>query len=319
MGSFSRIKTIIDEGEKFLLICHVKPDGDSIGAMLGLAEALCNIGKKADMVCKDPIPEFFSFLKHVDGIKNDFLAGEYDAIVLIDNGDLNRTGFAERIKLINQKQRPVINIDHHKKNDLWKLAAVNYSDESAPSATYLIFKILKGLKIPITPSIATYLSLGLFTDTGGFQHSNTTPEVFEMMSALLSHGAKFNLISNNIYYQKPVTSLKLWGMALKKLRHIEEYGLVYSVITKEDIQKLKASEDEVSGLVNLMASIPEARTALLIYETLDGNIKGSLRTEKNDIDVSILASLLGGGGHKKAAGFTIPGELGSTGNSWLIN
>lgn len=301
------------------MICHIKPDGDSIGAMLSLGEALENMGKSVQMVCRDPIPLFFSFLGSVCKIKNDFLSGEYDSIILVDNGDLNRTGFAARLLKINQKKIPIINIDHHRKNDLWKIASVNYSDEKAPSTTFLIYKLISGLQLEVSSKIATYLSLGLFTDTGGFQHSNTSPEVFQMMSFLLRKGADLNNIAGKISYEKTVPSLKLWGLALKRLVHNEKSGLIRSVITKEDIKNTEASEDDVSGLVNLMASIPEARIALLIYETLDGSIKGSLRTEKNDVDVSILANLLGGGGHKKAAGFTIAGQLSSSNNTWQIN
>lgn len=305
MGSFSKIKTILEEKDSFLLIGHEKPDGDCIGSAIALRHALQNFGKSADMACVDEIPEIFQFLPETKEFKKDFLIGEYDAIILVDNGDLKRTGFGERIL---EAKKPIINIDHHTKNDLWRIATANYAKESSSTA-FLIYEILKGIGSKITPEIATALLLGIYNDTGGFQHSNTSKEVLNTVSGLMSAGANLDLISKNIYHAKSTSSLKLWGIALDRLTFDKESGLVTSVILKKDIEKANATEDEVSGLVNLMSAIDEAKVALLLYESENGKLRGSLRTEKSGVNVSELAKLFGGGGHKKAAGFSIDGRL----------
>lgn len=308
MGSFSKLKSILEEKDSFLLIGHEKPDGDCIGSMIALSEALKSRNKTVEMVCSDEIPEIFSFLGETKDFKGDFLVGEYEVVILVDNGDLRRTGFFERISNLPQKT-VLINIDHHIKNDIWKLANINYADDRASSTATLIYEILVGIEIKISPKIATALLLGVYNDTGGFQHSNTSEKVLEVVSNLMSAGANLDLISKNIYHARSTSSLKLWGIALSRMVFDKNSGLIVSTITQDDIAEAEATEDEVSGLVNLMSAITEAKAALLLYECENGKLRGSLRTEKNGIDVSVLAKLFGGGGHKKAAGFTIEGKL----------
>ncbi|MDZ4209802.1 MAG: DHHA1 domain-containing protein, partial [Candidatus Curtissbacteria bacterium] len=117
---------------------------------------------------------------------------------------------------------------------------------------------------------------------------------------------------------KSVAGLKLWGIALNRLKINRNTGITYSILLKEDIEKVNASEDEVSGLTNLINTTPESRIALLLYETRDGKIKGSLRTESDEIDLSKLARELGGGGLKKAAGFSLNGRIEKRGDGWKI-
>ncbi|MCL5410410.1 MAG: DHH family phosphoesterase [Patescibacteria group bacterium] len=320
MGSFSKLKDIFCKGENFLLICHEQPDGDALGAILALSEGLKNNGKKTSMVCSDKIPEIFLFLPGVEQIKRDFLIGNFDVIILLDNGDLKRTGFPERILKVRDKGIPLINIDHHPKNDLWKCVTINYVNDSASSSSELVFEILNGLGWKITPTIATSLLTGIFYDTGGFQHTNTSPSVLTAVSELLNKGAKLKKISESISssHSNSITRLKLWGIALNRLLINEKYGIASSFLLREDIEKLNASDDEVSGLVNLINAIPETQIALLLYETADGKIRGSLRTEKDSVSVSKLADLLGGGGHKKAAGFSFSGQIKQVNKIWQI-
>lgn len=318
MGSFTKLKKIIDQSDRILLIGHIRPDGDSLGALLALGNGLSAIGKETTLVCKDPYPSVFDFLEGKDKIKKDFLLGGYDSIILLDNGDLKRTGFSDRLLLARQKRIPIINIDHHTKNDLWKFVTVNYVDETSSSTSVLVYEIMNGLGIGITPNIATALLTGIYTDTGGFQHSNTSAGVFEVVSQLLKKGAKLKYISDSITNSRSVGRLKLWGLALDRLVLNEKFGIAGSVIFQKDLLKVNASEEEVSGLVNLMNSIPEAKISLLLYEAGDGIIKGSLRTENDGVDVSLLAKYLGGGGHKKASGFSFNGTIVEEGSGWRI-
>jgi bifunctional oligoribonuclease and PAP phosphatase NrnA len=317
MGSFEKLKKILFEKNKFLIIGHCKPDGDSIASMLSLGQFLESTNKKVDLICKDRIPEIFNFLPRSDKIGRDFLLAEYDVVIMVDNGDSKRVGFWDRI---SQKKGKItiVNIDHHPKNDLWRYADVNYVEDNASSTSEIICSIFSGVGYKISPSIATMLLCGIYTDTGGFQYANTSNETMQIVAKLLSCGAKLKNISGNVNNFHSVSKLKLWGKALSNLDFCKKFGIAAAVLTKNDIKNAKASEDEVSGLVNILNSIPEAKVVMLLYETDDGKIRGSLRSEGNEMDVSVLAKNLGGGGHKRAAGFTVEGKIVKDGNGWKI-
>lgn len=318
MGAYKKLKNIILSKANFLLIGHVNPDGDSIGSTLSFAEFLKDLGKRATVICRDDVPEVFKFMPGSETIKNDFLLGNYEAVILLDNGDFRRTGFADRLSSLDQKKIPVVNIDHHRKNDLWKFVAVNYTDEEASSTSEIIYEIMKGLRYEINPKIATLLLCGIYNDTGGFKHTNTSKKVLEICSDLLSRGAKLKLITQNLSNSKSISMLKLWGIALDRLITNEELGITSSVLFEKDIQEADASEADVSGLVNLLNTAAESRISLLLYEASDGKIKGSLRTESEGVDVSRLANFLGGGGHKKASGFSLDGKIVADKKGWKI-
>lgn len=317
MGSFNKLKKLLEEKESFLLVCHVDPDGDAIGSMLGLGEALKNSGKEVTLFCGDTIPVIFSYLDEVNLIKDKLSETSFGAVILLDNGDMRRTGIADKLKEMKKNKIPVINIDHHPKNDIWKFVDINYAHPESSSTSELIYDLLIGFHYEITSKIATALLTGIFYDTGGFRHPNTSQRVLAITSELLKKGAKLKKISENIANFKTVSVFKLWGIALNRLR-VNSYGISVSVLTKEDLEICGATEEDVTGLTNLLSSAPESKAALLIYETEDAKIKGSLRSDRDDIDLSKLAQMLGGGGHKKASGFSLNGKLVTDGDEWKV-
>lgn len=308
--------SFLDANDNFLIIAHDRPDGDTLASSLALHLFLKKIGKKSLVVCKSPVPEVFQFLPGSGSIKTDFLSGDYDSLVLVDNGDLKRTGFDDRIREYRKLKKPIINIDHHQVNDIWKMASINLVNDSLSSTAEIIFELIKQIsQDAIDSDISTSILCGLYTDTGGFQHPTTTPEVLALAAELLHRGAKLKKISNNISNQKSIPMLKIWGKILSSLQINKKYSLIYGVISNNDIEEAGASEVDLAGAVNMINSSREASVAMLIYETKEGKIKGSLRTDKDDIDVSKLAALLGGGGHKKASGFSLDGKLKINGRS----
>lgn len=311
----------IDHSNRFLILTHENPDGDALGSMLALSISLKQSGKYVDCVCASPTPQPFLFLPKVSKIKNNFFLGDYDLIFILDCGDLKRTGFADRIKYFARKKaKKVVNIDHHPKNDVHKISWFNLIDYRASSTSELIYLLLKDMQgTVIDKDIATCLFCGIYTDTGGFRHSNTTVRVLKTASELLHCGARLKLVTNNIVNGKSVSALKLWGLVLSRAKKDSRLGLITSVITKEDLKSCQASIADLAGAVNLINAVPETRAAILFSEPEDGKIKASIRTENNNIDVGKLANIFGGGGLKKAAGFTIAGKIikDKTGN-WQI-
>jgi phosphoesterase RecJ-like protein len=151
---------------------------------------------------------------------------------------------------------------------------------------------------------ATLLLTGLVTDTGSFQHSNTTPEAFEVAADLLDRGARQQEIIKHIYKTKSLATLKLWGRVLSKM--VSEGPLVYSTVTVQDLLDTGANSEDTGGIIDeLMASTPGAEVVVLLKEKEPGFISGSMRAPGHLADVSAIAGELGGGGHKKAAGFRI--------------
>lgn len=304
--------------ENILLMVHVEPDGDTLAATVAFYIALKSLGKKVSMVCIDEIPKPFLFLPQIENIQKDILFGDYEVIIVIDCGDLRRTGFPERLKKFAKVFKNFINIDHHPKNDLWKIANINIVDQKASSASEIVWEILKKLPVELNCDIATAILTGIYTDTGGFKHSNTSPKTLEIAAELLAHGARLKTVTKNVSLNKSVAALKLWGVALSRLHKNQNLQIVSSVITRQDLDNCGATYYELAGVVNLMNSIPDSKAAILFFETLEGSIRASLRTENDRVDIGKIAKLFGGGGHKKAAGFTLEAELKLRKNEWEI-
>ncbi len=304
--------------DQILLMIHENPDGDTLAAASAMFQTLKQLGKSPAMVCRDIVPRPFLFLPAIDQIQHDLLFGDFEIILVIDCGDLRRTGFAERLKdFARTKKKILINIDHHPKNDLHKLASLNLVDQKASSTAEIIFDLLRKMEVIFDKNIATALLTGLYTDTGGFKHANTSARTLEIAAELMRAGGRIKTITQNVSLNKSISAMHLWGLALSRMRR-NTFGVVSSVITRVDLASCQASDEDVAGVVNLINSVPEARAAILFYETVDGKIRASLRTENEEVDVSRLAAIFGGGGHKRASGFTIDGHLKVNGSDWQI-
>lgn len=308
----------VDNFENILLMIHKEPDGDTLSATLAFFIYLNNLGKNISMVCVDDIPKPFLFLPKSEYIQKDILFGDYEMIVIIDCGDLKRTGFPARLKEFAKVSKNLINIDHHPKNDLWKIANLNIVDQEVSSASEIVWQILKKMSAKINSEIATAILTGIYTDTGGFKHSNTSPRTLEIAAELLACGARLKTITKNVALNKSVAALKLWGIALTRIHNNEDLAIISSVVTNEDLESCHAGYNDLAGVVNLMNSIPNSNAAILFFQTPDGSIRASLRTEKDTVDIGKIARLFGGGGHRKAAGFTINGDLKLNGQDWEI-
>lgn len=314
----ANVATALAPAERVLILCHQQPDGDTLGGGLALALMLEQLGKAITVTCVDDIPRPFRFLPTIERIQRDCLLGNYDAICIVDCGDLKRTGLADRIREFTRLRKRIINIDHHQRNDLHKLAAINYVDFEASSASELVFHLQNVLGTEPTEAMATNLLAGLYNDTGGFKHSNTSTMVLRQAATLLAQGARLDAIADHMANFRSVAALKLWGIALTRLQHHRKLGLVTSLITQQDLRACDAYSEDLAGCVNLINSVPDAKAAILLAEQADGRIRGSLRTERSAVNVAALANLFGGGGIKKAAGFSFAGKFKLSQHGWQV-
>lgn len=307
----------IQAAGSIVVITHEKPDGDAIASLVAMREILPSMTKaRIDLVCRDKVPRAFNFLPHTDCIQHDFLLGDYDLIITLDCGDAKRTGFADRLSQRN-KDIPLINIDHHLKNDLHKIATINLVNHEAASTTQLLLEFCRQSRVAISANIATDLLTGLFTDTGSFQHPTTTTESLAIAAEMLAKGARLVDLQKNLVISKSVPMLKLWGLVLQRLK-LTSHGLTISVVTSEDIKVTGASEEDLSGVVAMLEATANCRVALLLAQIDDNKIKGSLRSNNSRVDVSKIAKLFGGGGHSRASGFVVDGRLIVDGNRWSV-
>jgi len=308
---------LIKKSQKILLLTHKEPDGDALGSLLALSTVLLKLDKKINPILDGKLASNFLFLP---GIKmlDTAITTENDLIIMLDLPEIKRSNFLTQIKLMLQST-PSILIDHHPRGDLYELSTFKIHNLEASATSEILYSFINTLAVPISRDIATHLLTGIFTDTNGFQNSNTTPLTFKIASSLISAGARIGQIAQHILYHKSSGGLKLWGRAMQRLWHNKKYNLLVTFLTQEDFLECGVDEDAASGIVNFLNinSFPPANATLLLIEK-DGKIKGSLRTQKDSVNVRNLASVLGGGGHKKAAGFEIKGALQHIKGQWKV-
>lgn len=231
----------------------------------------------------------------------------YDLVIVLDTPDLTRLGpLADQFADLFY-ETPVINIDHHPGNDYF--GKVNWIDLTATSTAEILVALLESLGQGtnlLDPDIATCLLTGITTDTGSFQNANTTPKAFTVAAQLVAAGGRQQEIVRQIYKTKPLSTLKLWGQALSHIVENDQYGFIYSTLTKADFAAAGAEEAESSGVIDdLLKSADGARFAMLFTEKR-GGLHVSLRSLEKGIDLTQIAGLFGGGGHDLAAAFEMP-------------
>lgn len=303
-----QFENIINNSNKILLISHKSPDGDTLGATTAFYDVLTRRGKKADLACVDSVPENLKFLPYSDKFQDSFDLDKYDLICIFDVAATHLLGFLEKYPNILDKNRgvPIINIDHHKSNDNY--GTINLVKPESASTTVLLTQVLEKLNWKISSTAATSLLTGIYTDTGSFMHSNTDPLTLKVSSRLLSLGANLRKISKHIFNTTKISTLRLWGRVLRNIYKTED-NITVSVVQENDFKETGTDYTELTGVVDYINSVPDSSFSLLLTEQKKGLVKGSLRTLNDDVDLSEKAQIFGGGGHKKAAGFTLQGKL----------
>ena len=296
------IENFILKSKNILLVTHKNPDGDALGSMLALKLGLAKLGLKASAFCQDSIPETFRFLPDVESVQKMVNLSDYDLIIALDYGDIERTGLD-----LAQISCPLISIDHHLEgNHLGQLQLVLPNLSSTAEIIYYFFE---EIKLPLDKEIATCLLTGIFTDTGSFQHVNTSIDSLKITGQLLKKGARLNKITKHYFQSPSLTTLKIWSRVLSKIKKSDS-GMVYSQVSREDLDECKASPVDLRGFSSLISTAADSRFALLLTEYEKGKIDGSLRSEEyKGVDVSKIAKVLGGGGHKLSSGFKTEGSL----------
>jgi phosphoesterase RecJ-like protein len=313
---YRSLRYVIEEAGSILLFAHTRPDPDTIGANIALYEYIRSLGKKVDIACFDQLPSFADGLfpetvfRHPDEI--DFSA--YDAVIASDSVDRGFHLVRERIP----EKTVVTLIDHHP--DIRVGGDIVIIDTEFSSSAEAIFSFFQNEGIELTSKIATPLLMGILEDTGHLQHSCTTQATFEAVSTLIQKGGQLQKITEGVFANNEMATLKLWGKALARARINAGNGLIYSAITEDDIRELGDPSTENLRIASTMLNaVPDTKFSLLLYQIKPDTVRGSFRAEpQKNIDVSRFARTLGGGGHALAGGFEIKGRIVEMADGWEI-
>lgn len=304
---FREIYQAIQAAERILVVADGKPDGDAVGSSTAMFIWLNRLGKHTELFCPSAIPSPLKFLDSVDRFTSDpsALKHPYDLVLIFDASDLQHGG-NDMVPAHLPKPYKLVCFDHHATNP--RYADLNAVFSEASSTCEVTYRFFTANQIEIDDKMATSLLTGLITDTSNFSNPATNSLAVEAASQLSASGARFTDILKNIVRNKSVVGLKLWGLALERLHFRPEYDLAFTYFLVSDLEGIPGADEAVEGVSNFLnATCSEADTILVLRERPDGTLKGSLRSQNRDI--SKLAQLLGGGGHKKASGFTIQGKL----------
>ncbi|MEK7653623.1 MAG: bifunctional oligoribonuclease/PAP phosphatase NrnA [Patescibacteria group bacterium] len=301
---FSKINNCFLEAEKVLLLTHQNPDGDGCGSLLATMIYLRSLGKNAEAYVSQNPPSYLDFLPFFEELKDNarILERDWDLIVVLDNSDWEHAGLDPKIF----KSATIINIDHHLSNPNY--GDINLIDSRASSTGELIHRFFIDQKVKIDKSMAICLLNGILSDTNGLVNAATTSASVRIAGELMKNGANIHKTAGKVLHHKSIDGLRLWGEILSRLKVNHELNLAYTYVTEDEIKKSKADEEEIDGLTNFLNVISDVEWSMFLRINAD-HTRVSLRTKSENLDLSKLAAFFGGGGHQKAAGFTVPWKV----------
>jgi phosphoesterase RecJ-like protein len=303
----NKILRLIRDADDFLLVTHVKPEGDAVGSALALALGLRKMGKRVCLVDRDPVPYFLRFLPASRHFRQRPPRRSFEVLLLLDCNTLERAGFKQGLRA---EKAGVI--DHHimrkdvSESKITPSGQVNYIDPEAAATGILVYKVLRALKVEIDERIATNLYTAILVDTGGFRYSNTDSESLSIGALLVEAGARPWTITKELYENSRIQSVRLLSLALSTIALKD--GVAWMSVTKDMLDKTGSSSQDTEDFVNYPRGLQGVEVAAFFREEGSGFCKISLRS-KGRVNVAKVAEGFGGGGHAAAAGCRLEGSL----------
>jgi bifunctional oligoribonuclease and PAP phosphatase NrnA len=304
--ALERARVAIRGSTDVALACHVSPDGDALGSMLGLFHVLQH--SAIDCVASFPTPfvvaPHYRKLPGLDRLTppHEF-PHEPDVMVTFDCGALSRLGDLEQSAKAAQE---LVVIDHHISND--RYGSINVIDPDAAASGTLVRRLVDELGLPLNRDAAVCLYTALVCDTGRFQYDSTTPEVFELAGELVKYGVPVPDVSRTLFEEHRFAYMQLLAEVLGNAHLVPERRFVWTSVTQDDLTRHQVTIEETEGLIDLLRRTREANVSCVLKEEADGTIRVSLRS-LGEIDVCRIAEAEGGGGHRFAAGFTSDDDI----------
>jgi phosphoesterase RecJ-like protein len=295
MLDWTSVTKIVQNANEILVVSHVNPDGDAIGSTLAVGEILQSMGIPVSLVNESPVPDKMTFLPGADKIlmPSDMKNKRFPVVIAVDAADISRVGICQQLF---DNEAIILNIDHHATND--RFGFVNMIKDDAAATVEILYDWAKYLNISISNRLATFLYAGLLTDTGGFRYSNTTSYTLRIAAELLDLGAEAYELSERL----------LETISTSYLEQLKESLASMQIVLDGKVAYLTSTEEDNEGLVNFARNIEGVDVGILFRPKDEEHMKVSLRS-RHLIDVSEIALSLGGGGHARAAGCTIKGNM----------
>ena len=303
----SEAARILNEAEEVALVCHVNPDADALGSMLGLAGFLAERGVKVSATWPNGIEDPPRWLEALPG--HEHLVAPKDmpkappVLVTLDAAHLDRLGGLQHFL---DKAATTICIDHHRTNP--GFGTVHLIDPDAAATAQIVLRLIERMGGQLSPAVATCLYAGLVTDTGRFQYEAATPEVLRAAATLREQAFDHAALAQALYEDSSLAYLRLLGVALARTEHVPNRALVYTYLTRKDLKEHQVPIQETDDLIDIVRSARETDVAAVLKEQREGGFKVSLRS-RGKTDVASVAERFGGGGHRLAAGYSFAGPL----------
>lgn len=298
MSLDAEINAKIHSANNILIVSHVRPDGDAIGALLGLGLALQAAGRTVQMVLNDGLPASFRHLPGHEQVKK-APEGQPDLFITVDCADFKRTG-----PQFQNYRQPDINIDHHVTNE--KFGLLNLIEPEAVATSAILTDHLPAWGLTISPEVAANLATGIVTDTLGFRTSNTTPASLRQMALLMETGINMPELYNRALVSRSFSAARYWGAGLSSLKTLD--GIVFATLRLTDRKTAGYGGNDDADLINVISAIEDHTVGMIFVEQRE-SVKISWRALQPGVDVSKIAKFFGGGGHKAAAGADINGSI----------
>jgi bifunctional oligoribonuclease and PAP phosphatase NrnA len=305
-ATFGQIGEVFQNHQSFVLISHVRPDGDAIGSQLALGFALIAAGKTVRLINEDGLPDNLSFMRGSEKIELP-PADPLDVEVAIALDTATKPRLGERALHAASRAKLWLNIDHHISNP--KYGDLNLIDSTSPATGQILYQLIIALDLPLSPETRDAIYVAVSTDTGSFQYPSTTAKTYEMAADLINRGLDVGTINSLIYDNYPFRRVELMRALLNTLQVSEDGLLAHWELRDQTRIDLALLPEDSEGLIDIIRAIRGVQLAVFFEELIDGKIRISMRSKDRKLDVCQIAMEFGGGGHALAAGIRMAGPL----------
>jgi len=303
--TFAEIGNALRAHQRFVVLSHVRPDGDALGSQLALALSLQKMGKEAKAWNEEGMLEKYSCLPRSEMLVQPPSEPEdFDVAIALDTATQNRLGTAAQAV---RHAKLWINIDHHGSNP--RYGDLVYIDPDSPSTAQILFELMKSEQLPMDRAIAENLFAAISTDTGSFQYPNTSARTFEIAAELVRAGINVGRLSQQLYESFPRRRIELLRSVLDTMQFEADGKIAYFSLSLKVAKEIGAIPEDNEGLIDHLRAVQGVIVAVFFEELTDGKVRVSIRSKSEAADVSAVCLKFGGGGHKLAAGARVPGTL----------
>ena len=306
LATVEQIGDVLRSHQSFVLLSHIRPDGDAIGSQLALGFSLLALGKSVRLINEDGLPENLAFLPGSERIEAPPAEPlEVEVAIALDTATKPRLG--ERALHAASKAALWLNIDHHVSNPHY--GDLNLIDSTSPATGQILYDLITRLDLPLPPETRDAIYVAVSTDTGSFQYPSTTAKTYELAADLIRRGVNVGRINSQTYDELPYRRLELIRALLGTLQRTPDGMVAYWELRDQTRLELGLLPEDSEGLIDVIRAIRGVQLAVFFEELPDGMIRASMRSKDRRFDVCKIAAQFGGGGHALAAGLRMPGPL----------